>query len=79
MPFSSSWCLLEPEPVRRLAVIGLQNRHASHSMVAVMLKFVESIERKDGIRFEIIENFVERVVGTLMFYLAHKSSSSEKS
>jgi hypothetical protein len=75
MPFSARHGLLDLEPVRRLAGIGLLNRHTCHRMAASLLKLVESIERKDGAPFEAMANLIGRLVGNLKLYVARKPNS----
>jgi len=77
MPFSSRWGLLDLEPVRRLAGIGLQNRHTGHRMAAALLRLVEYIERKDWAPFVFTANLIGQLVGNLKLYVARKPNSSE--
>lgn len=76
MPFSSRWGLLDLEPVRRLAGIGLPNRHTGHRVAASLLRLVEGIERTAGTPFELAANLIGLLVGNLKLYAARKSHPS---
>lgn len=76
MPFSSRWGLLDLEPVRRLAGIGLPKRHAGHRVAGALLRMVEGMERAAGTPFELAANLIGLLVGNLKLYVARKPAPS---
>lgn len=73
MPFSSRWGLLDLEPVRRLTGFDLPKRHTGHRFVALLLRLVESLEKRNEAPFEVIANFIGLLIGNMKLYVARKS------
>lgn len=69
MPFSARWGLLDMEPLRRLAGVGLARRHVGHRIFAAPMRFVDLLERNHSA----LAFLIGAAVGNLRLYVAHKA------
>jgi len=69
MPFSARWGLLDMEPLRRLAGVGLARRHVGHRIFAAPMRFVDLVERRNSP----LAFLIGAAVGNLRLYVAHKA------
>lgn len=72
MPFSARWGLLDMQPFRRLAGIGLANRRLRHRLAAAPLRLIDWIERQPGPLWRVLATVTGIFLGQLRLYVARR-------